>query len=99
MQDHLHVGRRTWQRMARTWGILIAGIALPYLLGLHWRNFVGRNESSGQRWVQYGGFGPTEYYAYGNGPKPPLYILVPLGFRQSNIHGMTHLDKRPYTQR
>ncbi len=94
MQDQLHVGRETWPRILRFYAIFIPGVALPYLLGLHWRQVSGGDMDDGRKWAQYGGFGPTEYYSYTENQTVPLFILVPIGFRESNIHGMTRVVLR-----
>ena len=92
MQEHLHVGRQTWKRITRTYLILLAGIALPFVLGIRQRGYRTTFSDVGEV-IPYDGIGGTRYYAYQPGTVTPLFILAP-PFIHWNIHGMRELGPK-----
>jgi hypothetical protein len=86
MQEHLHVGRKTFKRQLRSYLILFSPILFFAVFGFP---FMRQKTSliNGNTYADYF-FGAVERYEIVDGKAAPLLILVPLWWPHKNADGM-----------
>jgi hypothetical protein len=96
MQEHLHVGRRTWKRQARGY-LLLASIPVFFLI-VGFPYMRENADVNGQQIIEYTSLiFTTKKYQPNPRYRPPLFILVPLWNPHHNAAGMQWLaDKNPW---
>jgi hypothetical protein len=99
MQEHLHVGRRTWKRQARS-NLIFASIPVFFLLFGFPYVRDHSTTANGRETVEYYSFILTSKdYQPDSRYRPPLFILVPLWNPHRDAAGMQWLgEKNPWVQ-
>jgi len=88
MQEHLHVGRKTWKRQARGY-LILASIPVFFLIfGFPYMR-ADMATVNGQQTILYDCFFVSNRkYTPDPRYKPPLLILVPVWMPHRNVDGM-----------
>lgn len=86
MQEHLHVGRRTFKRQLRNHLLVFSPLLFFAVFGFPFMR-QGTPVSNNSNYADYF-FGATERYEIADGKRAPLFILVPLWWPHKNAASM-----------